>query len=379
MKQNTLNKNQHTSLIKFSDVKAKLILTQEVVNQIKFLCEKISAVEWSGVLYHTSTGDIDNPKEFVCKAEYVLLLDKGTSGYTEYDFSSPDFTSALFEKPELLNFSMSHIHSHNTMNVFFSGTDNEELTDNAPNYNYYLSLIVNNKGEYCARVAFIGEIEGKTIRFKGKDGVLKEIATEKTYCTFYHEMEIVVENYATTDDFFVKQYNSVIERNNAKTATKNNNYGYGFDFEEYNKAVRGDITWEAYYKNLHSPKQTTLDFSKKPKTFVPQTTVDVEALQLLKWILRDGKERGKGLVTLLSQAKLDTPNAIKHNEEYLSERFGKASKYFAEFKKDFKNFDTTVTLEEMWGRMELLLQEEPFSEEPLSKYIVQELNNWEWN
>lgn len=37
-----------------------------------------------------------------------------------------------------------HIHSHNTMGVFFSGTDWGELEDNAPNHNYYLSLIVNN-------------------------------------------------------------------------------------------------------------------------------------------------------------------------------------------------------------------------------------------
>jgi hypothetical protein len=39
-----------------------------------------------------------------------LLLDKGTSGYTEYDFSSPSFTEALMETPELMEWSMSHVH-----------------------------------------------------------------------------------------------------------------------------------------------------------------------------------------------------------------------------------------------------------------------------
>lgn len=107
---NTQSKNPHTQLIKFSDKKAKLILTPQVVEQINFLCEKMAAVEWSGVLYHSAEGDINNPETFVCKAEYILLLDKGTSGYTEYDFSSENFTNALCEKPELMEWSMSHVH-----------------------------------------------------------------------------------------------------------------------------------------------------------------------------------------------------------------------------------------------------------------------------
>ena len=37
-----------------------------------------------------------------------------------------------------------HIHSHNVMRVFFSGTDMDELHDNAPSHNFYVSLIVNN-------------------------------------------------------------------------------------------------------------------------------------------------------------------------------------------------------------------------------------------
>ena len=43
--------------------------------------------------------------------------------------------------------------------VFFSGTDIQELKDNAPAHNYYLSLIVNNYMDFCAKVAFIGKVE----------------------------------------------------------------------------------------------------------------------------------------------------------------------------------------------------------------------------
>lgn len=117
---NTLKKNPHSSLVKFSDTKAKLILTERVVEQIKYLCSKMPSVEWSGVLYHTAEGDIGNPKDFVCKAQDILLLDKGSAAYTEYDFSSANFTEALMEKPEFMDWSMSHIHSHNTMGKLFA-------------------------------------------------------------------------------------------------------------------------------------------------------------------------------------------------------------------------------------------------------------------
>jgi hypothetical protein len=96
------------------------------------------------------------------------------------------------------------------MAVFFSGTDNEELTDNAPNYNYYLSLIVNNKNEYCARIAFIGDIEGRTIKFKDRYGVEQIISSPNKQVTFYYEMEIFAESSNLIDDFFVKQYEKVI-------------------------------------------------------------------------------------------------------------------------------------------------------------------------
>src|SRR5690606_8665567 len=42
--------------------------------------------------------------------------------------------------------------------AFFSDTDSSELHDNAGNYEYYLSLIVNFAGSYCAKIAFEGTV-----------------------------------------------------------------------------------------------------------------------------------------------------------------------------------------------------------------------------
>ena len=43
------------------------------------------------------------------------------------------------------------------MGCFFSNTDTQELEDNAKLYNYYISLIVNFDGKYCAKIAFPGK------------------------------------------------------------------------------------------------------------------------------------------------------------------------------------------------------------------------------
>lgn len=54
--------------------------------------------------------------------------------------------------------------------VFFSGTDWSELEDNAPNHNFYLSLIVNNFMDFCAKVCFVVEsADTKKFDFTAKD------------------------------------------------------------------------------------------------------------------------------------------------------------------------------------------------------------------
>ena len=53
--------------------------------------------------------------------------------------------------------------------VFFSGTDWSELEDNAPNHNYYLSLIVNNFMDFCAKVCFVAKAQNETFKFEARD------------------------------------------------------------------------------------------------------------------------------------------------------------------------------------------------------------------
>jgi proteasome lid subunit RPN8/RPN11 len=160
----------------------ELSLTPEILEEIRLLHDRVGAIEWSGMLvYKILEGSIEDHKNMKLEAVQVLPMDIGTSGYTEYEISpeSDDYTfdnlSRVLMAPDL---KMGHIHTHHDMRCFFSGTDTNELHDNAPNHNYYLSLIVNFKDpeEWCAKVVYIGtETQKGTISssFQGTSSVIQ--------------------------------------------------------------------------------------------------------------------------------------------------------------------------------------------------------------
>lgn len=128
-------------------------ISERLQKQITWLCNQVPDDEWSGTLFFTvKEGSLDEDK-CTLLAEYVYLQDIGTAAYTEYSFQS-DFTTFLMKNPEFMDMTMGHIHSHNKMPVFFSGTDDDELITNSEFYNHYLSLIVNNNNDTTAKVAF---------------------------------------------------------------------------------------------------------------------------------------------------------------------------------------------------------------------------------
>jgi len=159
--------------------------------QCSYMCAKEPNREWSGVLFYSTVGAFGE-EGFAITAEEFYLMDIGTSTFTGYDYE-PDLISYLMSNPRLLAFKKGHIHSHNTMNVFFSGTDTDEIRDNSEFHNYYFSLIVNNKNEMTAKVAFRGKqkvVSATSYSYKGDNGVEKtgsyETTTENEICYVYN-------------------------------------------------------------------------------------------------------------------------------------------------------------------------------------------------
>ena len=91
-----------------------LILTEDFLKKVKYLCNKISTKEWSGILFYKEEGTIENPETIKCTPIDIFLMDIGTSGSTSYNIG-PDIIEAYDNNPELENCMLAHIHSHNTM------------------------------------------------------------------------------------------------------------------------------------------------------------------------------------------------------------------------------------------------------------------------
>lgn len=208
-------------------------MPEKVLHQIKHLCRNIAKVEWSGVLFYKVEGSIRDPKEMVLTLEDILPMNKGTQAYTEYTFDEK-VIEHMMENEHLEECKIGHIHSHNTMAVFFSGTDWSELEDNAPNHNFYLSLIVNNFMDFCAKVCFISEAtDSHDFSFWAKDeNGKKYVATSQPFSVKAKKLmvydcdiqvptqEIIVsEDFATKTEAIITKAAKIDEANKAKFAT----------------------------------------------------------------------------------------------------------------------------------------------------------------
>jgi len=198
----------------------------EVLHQIQYLCKLIPKVEWSGALFYTTEGSIEKPETFEITLKTILPLDMGSAAYTEYNLDERfmDFIEEDFE--ERCTWKLGHIHSHNTMAVFFSGTDMAELNDNAPAHNFYLSLIVNNAMDFLAKVAFIGEAK-KDIKqvpytaknVQGLDYIIEkqdfEVNNQKLFifdCDIYSDLQEL-----SVTEVFINQVAKIMEPKPVKT------------------------------------------------------------------------------------------------------------------------------------------------------------------
>lgn len=206
----------------------KLTIPDEVLEKIKYLCRVIPMVEWSGILLYDTTGSIQDPDNMVITLKDIILMNKGTATYTEYNFTEKKRDQSGYtdrhidyceENEEALFWQIGHIHSHNKMDVFFSQTDMAELDDNAPCYNYYLSLIVNNAMDFTAKVAFVATAEveapAKYIALNGdgeKYSVGSTILKAKKEKLFIFDCDIE-SNLKTLapDNFFQRNLTEVLE------------------------------------------------------------------------------------------------------------------------------------------------------------------------
>lgn len=139
-KKNMVNSQDSLPLLKISPL---------VEDKIRYMCSKYPTLEWSGVLFYKVSGSFER-KNLTLTTVDLLVLDLGSSTFTEYP-NHPEIAYFMAENG-YEKFSRGLIHSHNMMSSFFSGTDTRTLEKEGLDNIHFLSLIVNNAGEYTAKI-----------------------------------------------------------------------------------------------------------------------------------------------------------------------------------------------------------------------------------
>lgn len=185
-----IKKKQELELVPRGKSSYKIIIPQGVENKIRSLCKHVWDVEWSGILFYKVEGKFGDGSLTV-KCVDILQMDTGSSTYTTFEMS-PDVVSYITDHPDLLEEDIYQglVHSHNNMKAFFSGTDTSTLLSEGSDMPHFVSLIVNNRGDYVAAIT--------------RRKVSKEIIESLSYTT-WGGIEV-----ADTEHFPVRE-NSVVE------------------------------------------------------------------------------------------------------------------------------------------------------------------------
>lgn len=157
--------------------KAKMHINNEVVEQVRFLHEKVGHVEWSGVLMLRLNGSISNIDGLVASVEGIYpgnmggvastdfrpsdSLDDCFKMYPDWDYMSPNRWDG---KNSNIGTKTGTVHTHHSLNegAYFSNVDMTELDTNTATNGLYVSLIVSMDGKFVAKGAFISDINKKS-------------------------------------------------------------------------------------------------------------------------------------------------------------------------------------------------------------------------
>lgn len=151
------------------DKKFKLELSEKLLQRINYLCSTFSTKEWSGALfYNIVEGDINDIENLKLEATDLYVMDLGNQVFTEFSHS-PEFAGYMARHPELMDGQVGWIHSHNNMQVFFSGTDTSALREFAPIYKKGLSVVINNRGDAVGKLAVYAKASSPVYTFEGFD------------------------------------------------------------------------------------------------------------------------------------------------------------------------------------------------------------------
>jgi proteasome lid subunit RPN8/RPN11 len=320
-----------------------LHISKKIIKKIGYLCTLIPKEEWSGVLFYSVKGSLAKFNEVELTVEDIYPMDKGSKAYTSYELDE-DLIDYRMSNPESLKWKIGHIHSHNTMSTYFSGTDMSELNDNSEFHNYYLSLIVNNFMDMVAKVAFRGESKGFSCKNEeGKPWTLTLAEAREIMFTF--DCDIKGEELIEVEENFTTRVTTIIEK--AKKA------------EEKAKElpVRGFTTYPRQGNNSKDFENWNDSWKQKPRqqslfdTFDSYLNEDKNLTEdFTRFLLRLGNEAVKGdtLEQVLEDISVSSVDYVLYANSIMEQYASLYEKYWEDFMaRDIDSFvnNTKETIE----------------------------------
>jgi len=208
----------------------KVIIPQNVVGDILTFCRRLPNDEWSAILfYQTVSGSIEDPNNLILKVKHIWPMAKGSGANVTTDYEDDGYIEAFEKLEDAENCKKGILHSHNTMGVFHSDTDMEDLNKNCAAYDYMLSIVTNNDLEFHGQIAISATEEeeikrNSVIKFINSLGKTVQINrngedTNQKPVMILYDVEIESEDIVIEDKIFNDRIEEVI--NNASyTSTK---------------------------------------------------------------------------------------------------------------------------------------------------------------
>lgn len=179
-----------------SPISYKMFIPAKVENKIRILLNSIYNIEWSGVLFYTYTGSFET-NDLVITCEDIYPMNIGNSVYTEFE-NTPDIAGYIVDN-QLFDCCHGLVHSHHNFQTFFSSTDVSTLQSEGNETIHFVSLIVNNAGEYNAAITrkvkatFEGDIVEEFESYNGEVITKTTKTVQQKEMIMYHPLTVEIE------------------------------------------------------------------------------------------------------------------------------------------------------------------------------------------
>lgn len=275
--------------------KFKLVVKKSLEDKIRYLCAMFPDNEYSGALFYKTSGNVGDD-DFTVICEDFCLCDIGSSTYTEFE-TKPEVVTYMCDN-DLLGCYIGLLHSHDKLETFFSGTDKATLKEEGESMPHFVSLIVNNKGEYTAAITskvtrtFKGVVEETSTTFGNVSAGISSSPKEYSEsCIKYNMLDIQVER----DPWFntISEKTAAIKESKKSSVKKSTG---GSSVKEYYSSDTGMWTPLGNDSNqLYYPSAYTNDKDSDDEYYYNIFSSDEFCEDIIKEALFLGSKTGKQL------------------------------------------------------------------------------------